>query len=124
MNGVLRALILMMAAGLWLCGCGKSPDQALESDANGFLCLSCKTKFYTDRKVFASRCPSCQKQPVERVLGFQCAADKHVTFAPRTAGSALCEQCRKSTSAVVFPRKADLVAWGAEFKKPAEVGGY
>src|SRR6059036_1091369 len=47
-------------------------DQALESDANGYLCQVCKAKFYTDRAVFANVCPSCKSTQLAQVVGFVC----------------------------------------------------
>ena len=117
-------LLLTLAAAKLLAGCGKSAmDQALDSDANGFVCPSCKARFYTDRDVFPTRCPQCQKIKVEMVLGFVCPDDKHVTYAPRGHGSASCEECGKSTSSLSIPREAELKAWGATKKTKSEVGG-
>ena len=117
-------LMMMVVAASVLGGCGKSAvDQALDSDANGFICPSCKAKFYTDRKVFASRCPQCQNPRVEMVMGFVCPDDKHVTYAARGKGSAACEQCGKMTSNLIIPSEAELKAWGAVKKTKSEVGG-
>lgn len=118
--GIVPLLALMVCLG---CGCGKSQvDQALDSDANGFLCLDCKAKFYTDREVFANHCPACRKANIEMVVGFNCPADKHVTHAPRGKGFVACEQCGKVTSALSIPREAELKTWGAEHRTSAEVG--
>ena len=109
---------------LLLSGCGDPKiDQALNYDANGFYCSGCKAKFYTDRDVFATRCPSCQKIKVEMVVGYVCSADKQASYGPRGQGSAVCEKCGKSTSAISIPREAELKLWGAEKKSRAEVGG-
>lgn len=119
-----RSFALIAVTGWWLAGCGDAQiDQALETDANGFICSSCTAKFYTERKVIASRCPSCQKQTVERVLGYHCPQDQHVTYAPRSRGAVACGQCGKRTGAVGIPRKDELKAWGAELRTAAEVGG-
>jgi len=103
------------------CGPGRD-DSALDSDANGFLCLDCKAKFYTDRRVFPNYCPACQKPQVEMVVGFECASDGHVTYAPRGRGFAACEQCGKVSNGLVLPREAELKSWGAEHKTAKEVG--
>lgn len=118
----LTALILF--ASFLVGGCGRNAaDQALDSDANGYLCLACGTKFYTDRDVFATRCPSCSKPSVDQVLGFVCSADKHVTLATRGRGAMACEKCGKGTTAVSIPREQEFKTWGAAKKSAAEVGG-
>lgn len=116
---VARAIML----GVAMSGCGKSQqDAALDSDANGYLCLNCKAKFYTDRKVFANHCPACQKPEVELVVGFVCPEDRHVTYAPRGRGSLACEQCLRMTGNLSIPREKELKSWGATRKTGPEVG--
>jgi len=116
---ILLALILLV-----LCpGCGKrSVDQALDSDANGYYCSACDTRFYTDRDVFANYCPKCKQLNIQQVLGYVCSADQHVTLAPRGRGAVACEQCGKPTASVAIPRAKDLERWGAVKKTAAEVG--
>ena len=114
---------IVFALGVWVAGCGKGSDEAaLDSDANGYLCLGCQTKFYTDRRVFANHCPACQKPQIEMVVGFVCPADQHVSYGPRGRGSMKCGQCGKSTSGLSLPREAELKTWGAAHKTAAEVG--
>jgi len=37
--------------------------EAMDSDANGYLCLKCGVKLYTDRTVFIGpQCPKCQQE--------------------------------------------------------------
>jgi hypothetical protein len=104
-------------------GCGKSKiDQALESDANGYLCRACKTKFYTDRQVFANHCPNCKAPEVMQLVGFVCPDDNQVTISTRGAGFGTCEKCRKPVSGLKIPSEADLKTWGAEKKAKADVG--
>jgi len=111
---------LLVLAGL---DCGPHRDDAaLDSDANGFLCLDCQAKFYTDRMVFANHCPACQKPRVEMVVGFVCPADGEVTYAPRGRGALACQKCGKVTNRLTIPRELELKAWGAEHKTAAEVG--
>lgn len=117
-----RVLLLVLWAGM-VVGCGKTAeDAALDSDANGFICTGCKTKFYTDRKVFANHCPACRKPSIEMVVGFVCSADRHVSYGPRGKGSLACEQCGKNASGLSIPRESELKAWGAVRKSGSEVG--
>ena len=114
---------IVLAATVWVAGCGKGPEEAaLDSDANGYLCLGCQSKFYTDRRVFANHCPACQKPQIEMVVGFVCPVDHYVTYGPRGRGSMKCGQCGKPTSGLSIPREAELKTWGAAHKTAAEVG--
>lgn len=120
--------IIQVLSALWLvavfAGCGKNQvDQALDSDANGYVCLKCQAKFYTERTVFPTRCPDCRKPNIEQVLGYVCEADKQVTLGPRGRGALACGKCGKATMALSLPRKSDLKAWGAAKKTEAEVTG-
>jgi hypothetical protein len=117
--GALAWLLLFALAG---CGKGKV-DQGLESDANGYLCLGCKARFYTARNVFAGRCPQCQQPSVLMVVGQTCPADQHITIAPRGRGSGRCEKCGHATQGICIPNEEALKAWGAARKSAAEVGG-
>ena len=120
----LAGLICFAMASLLFAGCGKSKiDQALDSDANGYLCLACKAKFYTGRDLFADFCPQCKNGNIQQVVGFVCAADQHRTIAPRGPGFRPCEQCGMTISALSIPREKDLKAWGATKRKKAEVTG-
>lgn len=119
----LAAVTALLLTAL-LSGCGKSEiNQALDSDANGFVCQACKAKFYTGRKLFADFCPSCKNGDVRQVVGFVCSHDGHVTLAPRGSGFLACEKCGKSTSALSIPREKELQAWGAAKKGAGEVSG-
>lgn len=116
---LLFGLALVLATG----GCGVgSDDAALDSDANGFICLDCRAKFYTDRKVFANHCPDCKKGHIEMVVGFVCPVDNEVTYTPRGRGAAACQTCGKVTNRLVIPSKKELIAWGAAYKTGPEVG--
>ena len=116
------ALVLLILISLP--GCKKSQvDQALDSDANGYICRQCQAKFYTAREVFPTRCPECKQPRVEMVLGFVCPTDQQVTLAPRGKGTAACSKCGKATSSLSIPREADFKAWGATKRNAADVGG-
>jgi hypothetical protein len=120
----LVCLLALVCAASTLTGCKKSAiDQALDSDANGYVCLDCEAKFYTDREVFASHCPKCKKVNVEQVLGFVCETDKTVMVAARSRGARACSKCGKPASGVTIPKEADLKAWGAVKYAASDVGG-
>ncbi|HPY32224.1 MAG TPA: hypothetical protein PLT00_16425 [Verrucomicrobiota bacterium] len=117
-------LLSLLMAGWGGAGCGKSQvEAALDSDANGYLCLECQTKFYTDRAVFANVCPACKKGNIQPVVGFVCPADQEITIAPRGQGFHACKKCGRPTSALMIPRESDLKAWGAPKKAKADVAG-
>lgn len=113
----LLALLLV-----WV-GCSRDTvDAALDSDANGYVCLKCQAKFYTAREVFPGHCPGCRDPKPEMVLGYVCADDGTVTLAPRGKGSAACSKCGKTVTAISLPRESDLQGWGASRKTAKEVG--
>jgi len=118
------ASLLAILGLLWvIAGCGRSSDgAALNSDANGFLCMDCQAKFYTDRQIFANHCPQCQKGNVEMVVGFECPADHTVTYGPRGKGSVACRECGKVTAALIIPSESELKEWGAVKRTAKEVG--
>lgn len=116
--------VLFLLSAVLLAGCKKSAvDKALDSDANGYVCLDCETTFYTDREVFASHCPKCKKPNIEQVLGYVCEGDKTVAIGPRSRGARSCPKCGRPCSAITIPRESDLKAWGATKVPGAEVGG-
>lgn len=109
---------------LCLIGCGRNEiKKALDTDANGYLCLACKAKFYTERSVFADVCPQCKNSNIQQVVGFICPIDRHVTIAPRGPGFMPCENCGKTTQSLSIPREAELKSWGAQKKTKTEVTG-
>lgn len=117
-------LTWVLAAVALVSGCkDKQLEAALESDANGFVCGKCATKFYTDRKLFPDYCPQCKQSDIQQVMGFACPVDKHATLASRNRGARRCEKCGGATSGISIPTEAELKAWGAVKKTKAEVGG-
>jgi hypothetical protein len=107
-----------------LCGCGKgSVSKALQSDANGYVCSACQARFYTDRSVFADRCPQCRNVAIQPVLGYLCPADQHTTLAPRGRVNVRCEKCGGATSGLSIPGEKEYQAWGAAKKSKNEVSG-
>ncbi len=115
--------ILVAALLLAVAGCSKS-DKAmgLESDANGYVCMTCQTKFYTSRDVFAFKCPQCGQGGPQEAMALKCPADQHVTIYPRVRRASACEKCGKPIEAGFIPGEADLKAWGATKKTAKEVG--
>jgi hypothetical protein len=123
MRRLLHWFVLPLAVVLALgAGCGRSTvDQALESDAHGYSCSKCQTKFWTSRDVFADVCPQCKSFDIAEVIGFVCASDSQMTIAPRGRGSVVCSRCGKPATGLALPREKDLIAWGALRKTKADV---
>jgi len=112
------SLVAMSAACLALAGCKKDvAEEASDSDANGYLCLDCGAKLYTDRSVFIGpKCPKCQKDRLMEVVGYWCDKDQHLTVRSRVGdrmGAPVCDKCRAPVTAMRLPREKDLKAWGA-----------
>jgi DNA-directed RNA polymerase subunit RPC12/RpoP len=114
----------LLLAGLFLlcAGCSERKEaEAMDSDANGYECVHCKAKFYTDRSVFAAKCPSCKKEDVMPMMGFVCSKDGTTMIAPQTAGSVSCSSCKASVIEKKLPRESDFKNWGAVKKTEPEV---
>jgi DNA-directed RNA polymerase subunit RPC12/RpoP len=116
---VAAALLALGATLLFLAGgCSKDPAlDAIETDANGYFCLKCQAKLYTERKVFLENCPRCGENALVNVVGYWCEKDHHLTLRPQVSGpqgAAVCETCGAPLkNAMVSPREKDLRAWGA-----------
>src|SRR5258706_1155046 len=116
-----RALVF---AGLVICAlifasCTKDVAQeASNSDANGYVCLSCGARFYSDRSNFRGPgCPRCNQNKLVEVIGFRCPKDQHMTMQARAGGrqeAAVCEICKTPLAGMSLPRERDLKAWGAQ----------
>jgi len=114
--------VSLLACFCLVTGCGRSAvDRSLESDARGYFCSACKTKFYTEYSVIADVCPQCKSYDILEVIGFVCSADNHVTLAARGNGAPPCEKCGKPSSTAGVPRESQLKAWNAARKSKAEV---
>ena len=91
--------------------------EAMESNANGYLCLKCGVKLFTDRTVFIGpKCPKCQEDALMDVVGYYCEKDHHLTIRPRRGDrqGAVCDKCQQPlANAMRSPREKDLKAWGA-----------
>jgi DNA-directed RNA polymerase subunit RPC12/RpoP len=116
--GLCLLVVCVAAAMLVATGCKKDAAlEAMESDANGYVCLKCGVKLYTDRSVFIGpNCPKCHEDSLMDVVGYYCPKDQHLTIRPRRGGrqGAVCEQCQQSlANAMRSPREKDLKAWGA-----------
>lgn len=113
---LLSLLILVVLPGAG-CKQGAAAD-AIETDANGYVCLHCGAKFCTSRNEFLeSKCPKCQQYALAEVVGYRCEKDHHLTIRPRVSGpegAAVCEICGTHlANAMVLPHEKDLMAWGA-----------
>jgi ribosomal protein L40E len=99
-------------------GCRKdAAEEASDSDANGYICVKCEAKLYTERSVFIGpKCPKCQQAGLVEVVCYVCPKDNHVTIRGRTDerhGAPVCEACQGPLSGMRLPREKDLKAWGA-----------
>jgi hypothetical protein len=114
-----RVFVLGLAAAtLAVTACKKDvASDAINSDANGYLCLKCGVKLYTGRSVFIGpQCPKCQQESLMDVVGYDCQKDHHLTIRPRRGDHQplACEQCQGPlVNAMRSPREKDLKAWGA-----------
>jgi len=122
-----RGVLFLWAACLFLIlmapGCKNDPAKdVVDSDANGYVCLKCGVKLYTDRSVFIGpQCPKCQQESLMDVVGYECPKDHHLTIRPRRGDRLplVCEQCRGPvTNGMRSPREKDLKAWGATKATP------
>jgi DNA-directed RNA polymerase subunit RPC12/RpoP len=119
MLGALGVVFLMLfSAG---CKGDAGVDAALDSDANGYLCLACNAKFYTDRTVFPTQCPDCKKPNIQQAVMFICADDQQVNLGPKSVRSVPCQKCGKPATGLGIPRQTELKAWGAVYKSPTQV---
>ncbi len=110
--------IWLAALALMATGCRKDVAmEAIESDANGYLCLKCGVKLYTARKVFIGpQCPKCQQESLMDVVGYHCKKDDHLTIRPTRGDTqpVVCDVCKTPlVNAMRLPRQKDLQAWGA-----------
>jgi DNA-directed RNA polymerase subunit RPC12/RpoP len=102
----------------FLMGCKKEAGlEAIETDANGYVCLKCGAKLYTDRKVFMGpKCPQCNEDTLVEVVGYYCQKDNHLTIRARRGDrrGPICEKCQATlVNAMKDPHEKDLKAWGA-----------
>jgi DNA-directed RNA polymerase subunit RPC12/RpoP len=111
--------LLCLAALLQdLTACKKNEAiDAIETDANGYLCLKCGAKLYTDRSVFIGpKCPQCKEDSLMPVVGYYCEKDQHLTIRAGRGDrqGSICERCQAPlVNAMRSPREKDLKAWGA-----------
>ena len=111
---------------VWATGCRKDVTQAaMESDANGYVCRQ-NHKFYTDRSLFADKCPQCGTIELFEVYGYVCeikpSNPQHapgcgqVTLASRgggKGGAIQCGKCKRPVAAIKLPSAKELAAWSA-----------
>jgi transposase-like protein len=116
--GVWLLLLMWGVLSLALTGCKKEAAlDAMESDANGYVCLKCGAKYYTGRTVFIGpKCPKCKEDLLVDVVGYYCEKDHQLTIRPRRGDRVgpVCEVCQAPlVNAMRSPRQKDLIAWGA-----------
>lgn len=114
-----RAVVLCLATlVISVTACKKDEGlAAIETDANGYLCLKCGAKFYTERTVFmGSKCPQCNQDTLMQAVGYYCEKDQHLTIRAGEGDrqGATCEKCQAPlVNAMKSPREKDYKAWGA-----------
>jgi DNA-directed RNA polymerase subunit RPC12/RpoP len=117
--GQVLSLLVLAVLVLALNACKKDPAfEAVDTDANGYLCLKCGAKLYTDRNNFIGpKCPKCgDEASLMQTVGYYCEKDHHLTIRARSGDrqGAVCEQCQAPlVNAMRSPREKDLKAWGA-----------
>jgi hypothetical protein len=103
-------------------GCKKNAiEDASYSNVNGYLCVKCNTKFYTEEKVYAEFCPGCKTGSMQPIVAYTCPKDGHLTLVPHSQQKVQCEQCQETLVGSKLPREPELVAWGAAKKSKADV---
>ena len=118
-SGQAVPLLLLAALVMALTACKKdAATDAITTDANGYLCLKCGAKLYTERTVFIGpKCPKCgDESSLAETVGYYCEKDHHLTIRARRGDrhGAVCEQCQAPlANAMRSPREKDLQAWGA-----------
>ena len=118
-SGPVAALLVMSSLSVALSACKKDPAfNAIDTDANGYLCLKCGARLYTDRNNFIGpKCPKCgDETSLIETVGYYCEKDHHLTIRARRGDphGAICEQCQAPlVNAMREPREKDLKAWGA-----------
>jgi len=116
--GTQAIVICVMGLILGQAGCKKDAGiDSLETDANGYLCLKCGAKYYTERTVFMGpKCPQCSETALSQTVGYYCEKDQHLTIRASEGDrqGAVCEKCQaRLINAMRSPREADYKAWGA-----------
>lgn len=114
----LSVVLWLAALALMATACQKdAASEAIDSDANGYLCLKCGVKLYTARTVFIGpQCPKCQQESLIDVIGYYCKKDDHLTIRPSRGDTqpAVCDVCKAPVvKAMRLPHEKDLKAWGA-----------
>jgi transcription initiation factor IIE alpha subunit len=107
---------MALLAGVTACKKDGAMD-AIETDANGYVCLKCGAKLYTDRSIFIGpKCPQCNEDSLMSVVGYYCEKDQHLTIRASRGDrhGAVCERCNTPlVNAMRSPREKDLKAWNA-----------
>ncbi len=114
-----KGLFLCLLVALGMTSCKQDiASEASDSDANGYICLKCGVKLYTERSRFIGpRCPKCSEDSLMDVVAYTCAKDHQLIVRPRRGdrgGAPVCDKCQANLANSMFlPREKDLKAWGA-----------
>ncbi len=124
-GGLLRGLAFVLAILVMACsGCGRdAAHDAVNSDANGYVCAACGVRFHTPSDVFAEHCPACSDTDLLPVVGYVCKQDGHVTITIKGNTAMRCEKCGVVVTSIKLPRARELEAWGATGRARNEVLG-
>jgi transcription initiation factor IIE alpha subunit len=113
---IVAVCLAVLSCGLTSCKKDAALD-ALDTDANGYICSKCGAKLYTDRKVFIGpKCPQCNQDTLMQAVGYYCEKDQHLTIRAREGDrqGAVCEKCQAHlVNAMKEPSEKDYKAWGA-----------
>jgi len=122
-RSLILAALLCLVVGVTGPGCrkGGTAQQASTSDANGYVCAKCQTKFYVPDDVFADKCPSCGAMEVVEVIGFVCDSCGNLNLAPKGPEAVPCAKCGARAGSKKLPRADELADWGAVKKSAADV---
>ena len=104
------AALLVALVSLGLCGCSRTTPKDWE--VNGYECTVTNYKFYTDKTVFAEKCPLHHDGRIVQVLAFV-YPDRKVIIAPRDVQNSDEPQTHLPPKTIRYPTEAELKAWGA-----------
>lgn len=113
----------LVVLGVLVIGCGKDrATQSTESDANGYITKN-GYKFYTDRDVFADKCPETGELEIYDVCAYARddwqPGDTNYVIAPR--GAPFRSADGTIYDKIFLPSSKQLEQWGAEYVSAEKV---